>query len=167
MTNINAIVAVCDNWGIGYRGNLLVHNRADMRRFTALTVGKIVVMGHNTMLSLPQRRPLKNRRNIVLTHSASLPYRGFEVAHSYDEVLSMIGSRETWIIGGASVYRLFLPDCQRIEVTKHHCIVPADTFFPVNLDLDEAWQACPASDVTGGLTEDGLSYDFLAYLPVY
>ena len=74
---------------------------------------------------------------------------------------------DNWGIGGASIYRLFLPDCQRIEVTKHHCIVPGDAFFPVNLDLDGAWQACPASDATGGLTDDGLTYDFLTYLPVY
>lgn len=167
MSNINAVVSVCSNWGIGYKGHLLVHNHDDMRRFTALTVSKNVVMGRATMLSLPQQRPLKNRRNIVLTHLKSVPHTGFKIAHSYDEVMSLIGDEETWIVGGASIYRLFLPDCQRIEVTKHHCTVPADTFFPVNLDLDGAWQAYPASDATGGLTDDGLTYDFLTYLPVY
>ena len=63
---LSAIVAVCDDWGIGCEGDMVVSNRADMRHFVVCTKGCPVIMGRKTLLSFPGGRPLKNRRNIVL-----------------------------------------------------------------------------------------------------
>ena len=63
---LSAIVAVCDDWGIGLGGGMVVENREDMRHFVACTTGHPVIMGRKTLESFPGGRPLKNRRNVVL-----------------------------------------------------------------------------------------------------
>ena len=68
---LSAIVAVCDDWGIGLDGGMIVENREDLRHFVACTTGHAVIMGRRTLESLPGGRPLKNRRNVVLTRDAS------------------------------------------------------------------------------------------------
>ena len=87
---LSAIVAVSDDWGIGYDGDMIVSNKADMRRFVELTTGHTVIMGRRTLDSFPGGRPLKNRRNIVLTRDASFEREGVEVVHSVDEALDAI-----------------------------------------------------------------------------
>ena len=72
---LSAIVAVCDDWGIGCEGDMVVSNRADMRHFVACTKGCPVIMGRKTLLSFPGGQPLKNRRNIVLTRDESFAHR--------------------------------------------------------------------------------------------
>ena len=67
---LSAIVAVCDDWGIGCEGDMVVSNRADMRHFVACTKGHPVIMGRKTLLSFPGGRPLKNRRNILLPRTS-------------------------------------------------------------------------------------------------
>ena len=57
------VVAVDEGWGIGYRGELLAHVRADLRNFAKLTTGHTVVLGSKTLATFPGGRPLKNRRN--------------------------------------------------------------------------------------------------------
>ena len=86
---LSAIVAVCDDWGIGCEGDMVVSNRADMRHFVACTKGCPVIMGRKTLLSFPGARPLKNRRNIVLIGGGAV-YRQFlpycveaEVTHDH------------------------------------------------------------------------------------
>ena len=158
---MSAIVAVCDDWGIGKKGELLVHNPADMKSFVAHTTGHTVVMGRKTYETLPHLRPLKNRRNIVLTHDKNFKAEGFEVAHCVDEILSMTeNDDEVWVMGGGKVYELLLPYCQRLIVTKHDCILPADTYFP-NVDLDASWSI--VSQHTGGTLENDVNYDFITY----
>ena len=71
---ICAIVAVDQNWGIGYKGNLLCHLKDDLKRFKQITEDNIVVMGMTTYESLP-KKPLSNRTNIVITHQYTTPYK--------------------------------------------------------------------------------------------
>ena len=80
---LSAIVAVCDDWGIGCEGDMVVSNRADMRHFVACTKGCPVIMGRKTLLSFPGGRPLKNRRNIVLTRDESFAPEGVHVVDTY------------------------------------------------------------------------------------
>ncbi len=75
---LSAIVAVCDDWGIGREGDMLVANRADMRHFVRCTKGHTVILGRKTLESFPGGRPLKDRRNIVLTRDASFTCAGAE-----------------------------------------------------------------------------------------
>ncbi len=159
---MNAIVSATRDWGIGYDGNLLVRNKADMHRFVELTTGGTVIMGRKTLESFPGG-PLKRRRNIVITHDETYhPERSERVA-SPQEALSSVASESpdsVWLIGGASVYRALLPACTRVYVTMNDLVVPADTFFP-NLDESPDWILESTED--GGTTADGVRFSFLTY----
>ena len=131
LPNLNVIVAVCDDWGIGIGGGMLVDNRADMRHFVRHTKGHTVLMGRKTLESFPGGQPLKGRRNVIITRDPGFAREGVDVAHSIDEALAMVADDpEVWLIGGGMIYRELLPLCTRAEITKNHCVRPADTFFP-------------------------------------
>lgn len=158
---LSAIVAVCDDWGIGLDGGMVVENREDMRHFVACTTGHPVIMGRRTLESFPGGRPLKNRRNIVLSRDASFSPEGVEVVSSVEEALAAVaGDQEAWVIGGGQVYELLLPHCDRVVVTRNHCVRPCDTRFP-DLDADPAWRVVETRE--GGVTPEGFSFDFVTY----
>ena len=90
-------------------------------------------MGKRTFYSLP-RRPLPNRRNIVITDVPGETIDGCEMAYSIEEVIGKCDpAEENFIIGGASVYRQFLPHCDRLYLTRVHKAFDGDVFFP---DID-------------------------------
>lgn len=167
LNNLAAIVAVCDDWGIGRAGDMIVANRADMRHFVQTTSGHTVIMGRKTLESFPGGRPLKNRRNIVLTRDMSFRRDGAEIVHTIPDALAAIADdEEAWVIGGAEVYRQLLPYCTRAVVTKDHCVRSADTFFP-NLDELAAWRVATATDqleIAPGEGDEGVSYSFVTYV---
>lgn len=157
-----AIVAVCDDWGIGLNGGMIVENRADMRHFVSHTTGHPVIMGRRTLESLPGGRPLRNRRNIVLTRDETFSPEGVEVAHTIEEALAAVADEpEAWVIGGGKVYAELLERCARAVVTRNHCVRACDTRFP-NLDSDPAWRLAEVRE--GGVTESGVPFDFATYL---
>lgn len=158
---LSAIVAVCDDWGIGLDGGMVVENREDMRHFVTCTTGHAVIMGRRTLESFPGGRPLRNRRNVVLTRDASFAREGVEVVHGVEEALATVrDEREAWVIGGGEVYRQLLPLCERAVVTRNHCVRPCDTRFP-DLDADPAWAV--AQTHPGGVTPEGVAFDFVTY----
>lgn len=161
---MNAIVAVCDDWGIGNQGRLLVRNRRDMQHFVACTMGGTVVMGRKTLDSFPGGRALKGRRNVVITRQPDFSRENVEVTHGIREALDLVAAddraSEVWAIGGETIYRALLPYCARVVVTKNHCTCAADAFFP-NLDEDPAW--CVASVDETGTTEEGVPFEFVTY----
>ena len=158
---LSAIVAVCDDWGIGLDGGMVVENREDMRHFVACTTGHPVIMGRRTLESFPGGRPLKNRRNVVLTRDPSFLPEGVEIAHSLDEALAAVASEdEAWVIGGDQISRQLLPHCERAVVTRNHCLRPVDTRFP-NLDEDPSWVVEDVRE--GGVTADGVPFEFVTY----
>lgn len=163
---LSAIVAVCDDWGIGCEGDMVVSNRADMRHFVACTKGCPVIMGRKTLLSFPGGRPLKNRRNIVLTRDMGFTHEGVDVVHSVDEALSAVADElVAWVIGGGDVYRQFLPYCVEAKVTHNHCVHPVDTYFP-DLDADPAWEIAQRSGfatIAAGEGDEGVDYEFVTY----
>ena len=105
-----AIVAVDEKWGIGRDNALLFHLSADLKRFKELTSGHTVLMGRKTLESLPGGRGLPNRRNIVLTGQRGFTAERAEIVHSPAEAL-LTADEDAWVIGGESVYRMFLPLC--------------------------------------------------------
>ena len=158
---LSAIVAVCDDWGIGLDGGMVVENREDMRHFVACTTGHPVIMGRRTLESFPGGRPLKNRRNVVLSRDSSFSTEGVEVVRSVEDALAAVaGEQEAWVLGGGQVYELLLPHCDRAVVTRNHCVRPCDTRFP-DLDADPAWRVVETRD--GGVTPEGVSFDFVTY----
>lgn len=143
---INIIVAMDKNGGIGKDNKLLAHIPEDLKHFKEVTSGHTVVMGYNTWLSLP-KKPLPNRRNIVLT-TKDIELDGAEVVHSIDELKDWIDfDDEVFIIGGAKVYEQFLPYTDRMYVTHIMDEFEADTFFP--RDDEDCWNIISSELVTG------------------
>lgn len=163
---LKAIVAVCDDWGIGRDGDMVVANRADMRHFVRCTTGHAVIMGRKTLESFPGGRPLPKRRNIVLTRDRAFEREGAEVAHSLDEALAAVADERTaWVIGGGEVYRQLLPLCSEAVITKNHVTHDVDTRFP-NLDEDPAWELEDETEsavILPGEGDEGVTYSFCTY----
>ncbi len=159
---MNIIVAADHNWAIGKNNQLLVKIPADMKFFRETTTGKVVVMGRKTLESFPNGLPLKNRRNIVLTANPSYQVKDAIVVHSKAELdleLAKYNSDDIYVIGGASIYKLLLDECDTAHVTKIHYTYEADTYFP-NLDEDPAWELVADSEEQ---TYFDLEYYFLKY----
>jgi dihydrofolate reductase len=129
---IIGIVAVAKNNAIGKRGRLPWHYSSDMKFFKETTTGNAVVMGRKTWLGLG--RPLKNRLNIVLSRNPNIePEESLLVFSDMDSVLSLSKSLTTdlYVIGGAQIYREFLPYIEKWIVTKVPVKVDgADAFMP-------------------------------------
>lgn len=128
------MVAVADNGVIGAAGGMPWHVSADLRRFKALTAGKPMVMGRKTFESLPG--VLAGRRHIVLTRDAGWAEEGAEVARSVGEAVRLANAPQIAVIGGAEIFREFLPLADRIEWTEVHASPAGDTRFP-ELDRSE------------------------------
>ncbi len=126
---ISMIAAIGKDMELGYKNQLLCHLPKDLKHFKETTSGHTVIMGRKTWESLP-KRPLPNRRNIVMTNS-SQNIAGAEVAHSLAEVVEMTkDENEVFVMGGASVYELFMPCCDKLYLTKIVSNFEADVFFP-------------------------------------
>ncbi len=104
------------------------HLPADLRHFKALTMDQPMVMGRKTFESLPGLLP--GRRHIVLTRDPDWGEEGAEVAHSVEDALHLANAPHVAVIGGAEIYRLFLPLAHRIEWTEVHAAPEGDTRFP-------------------------------------
>ena len=155
---MTAIVCVSQNWGIGRDGALLFRISADLKRFKALTVGKTVILGRKTLDTFPGGKPLKDRRNIVLSRR-ELDIPGAEIAHSFEEAAAL-GGDDAIVIGGASVYMALLSRCDRVYVTKVDAAPDADSFFP-DLDDNPDWRVESESEV---FKENGLKFRFVDYI---
>ena len=134
MENImNLIVAADRNWGIGRKGEVLVSIPDDMKNFRELTEGNVVVMGRKTFESLPGKRPLTNRVNIILTSKKDYSVKGAVVANSLeqlDEILSGYDNKKVFVMGGGQVYNLLIDRCDTAYVTFIDYKYDADTFCP-------------------------------------
>lgn len=156
------IAAVDENWAIGYKNQLLVHIPEDMQRFKNLTKNHVVFMGKNTLLSLPNAKPLSDRRNIVLTSDRGFRAEQAVIVHSIEEALGEFEkypSDEIYIIGGASVYSQFLPYIKEAFITYIQYKYIADTWFP-RLDNNSQWELKEESEE---FNYCGIKYRFQEY----
>ena len=145
---MNAVVAVDKNWAIGNKGKLLVSIPNDMKRFRQITTGKIVVLGRKTLDTFPQKQPLKNRTNIILTRDMDYKVSDAIIVHSIDELLEELKkypTEDVYIIGGDSVYAQMLPYCDTVYATNIEHSYEADTYFP-NLDKLDEWSVAEESE---------------------
>jgi dihydrofolate reductase len=161
---ISAIVAVDENWGIGFNGELLEKIPEDMKYFKDLTTRNIVVMGRKTWDSLPSQ-PLPDRLNIVLSRYYSTPACDHTLCMTLENLKYVIDNddrflEDIFIIGGGQIYKELLPLCDRVYVTKiykdHENV---DTYFS-NLDKSDEWAPACCSDIR---TYNDLSYQFWQY----
>lgn len=133
------IVAMGRNRAIGKGGDLIWHLSADLKHFKQVTMGKTVVMGRKTYESLPGRRPLPGRRNVILSERMEQAPEGFELANSVEQVLcDYADCDEVMIMGGGSIYEQFLPLANCLYLTRLDKSFEADTFFPI-IDFED-WQ---------------------------
>lgn len=122
---ITLVVARAANGVIGRGGGLPWHIPADLKRFKALTMGSVMIMGRRTFDSLPGLLP--GRRHVVLTRNASWSAPGAEIARSVEEALALAGDEPVSVIGGAEIFDLFLPIADRIELTEVLAEIEGDT----------------------------------------
>lgn len=158
---MKAILHADKQWGIGKNNDLMFSIPLDMKFFRETTLNKIVVMGNNTLKSFPNGKPLKNRINIVLSRSENTRDDCIFVK-SLDQlfnVLSKYNSDDIYIIGGSSIYKMLLPYCSEILVTKVDAVGGADTFFE-NLDENNDFNLIYESEpiVTNGYTIQFTTY---------
>jgi dihydrofolate reductase len=136
------ILARADNGVIGRDGSLPWHLPADLRRFKMLTQGRPMIMGRKTFDSLPGL--LNGRRHIVLTRDTEWRDDGAEVAHDLDAAIRLANAPVISVIGGAEIYRLFLPVADRIELTEVHIDAEGDTV--IDRPDPAAWQEAGRDD---------------------
>ena len=133
---INAIVCVDNKWSIGKDNDLLFHLPKDMNHFKIMTSNSIVVCGRKTLDSFPNGRPLKNRSTICLC-SKDNNREDCYCINDFEEALKLIKelskTTDIWIIGGQSIYNLFIDYVDEVYVTKVYADGKGTVFFP-NLD---------------------------------
>lgn len=136
---MNIMVMVDQNWAIGKDGNQLIYIPQDLKRFQKLTTGHPVLLGRKTMATFPGGKPLKNRRNLILSRQKGYQIEGGEVFLTIEDIRKAAPS-DTFVIGGSSVYLQMLPFCDTAYITKVEKSFPADCYFP-NLDENPEWES--------------------------
>lgn len=129
--NISMIVAMGRDNVIGKDNKMPWVLPADLKYFKEITMGHPVVCGRKTLESMGG--PLKGRRNIILTRNRGYkPDWDCEVVHSVDEVLQLASEsiKEVFIIGGAEIYKMFLPYASKLYITTIDQDFEGDTYFP-------------------------------------
>ena len=162
--SICAIVAVDENWGIGYKGDLLISLPEDQKQnFKVKTMGHPVIYGRKTLDTFPGGRLLPGRENIILTRNPDLRVEGATIMHSVEEVLDYTKQKPDecfFIIGGAQIYEQFLPYCDSCIISKIHRTFEADAFFP-NLDNLKEWKLYSRESIVYSVK--GVTFDIWTY----
>jgi dihydrofolate reductase len=161
---MNLIAAVDLNWGIGYKCELLEIIPEDMKYFKEKTQGKVVVMGRATFESLPNKKPLGQRVNVVLTKNKTYNCEGVTLCYSLEELfeeLRKYNEQDIFIIGGESIYSQLLPYCHKIYITKIYKEYMHDKEL-MNLDNSEQWEKVLTSEKRE--FKDGIYYSFNTYI---
>ena len=161
MPKISLIAAVAADGAIGRNNELLCHLPADLKHFKSLTLDHTIVMGRRTFESLPGGA-LPRRRNVVLTSQPHALPDTVTVCRSLQEALDLAMPDEVlFIIGGATVYRQFMPQADRLYITEiHHTFPDADAFFP---PIDKTvWQETAREDFPAD-ERHAYPYSFVTY----
>ncbi|MEO0058715.1 MAG: hypothetical protein RLZZ312_362 [Bacteroidota bacterium] len=131
------IAAIAKNNALGKDNKIIWHLPNDFKRFKKITTGHYIVMGRKTFESFP--KPLLNRTHIVISRQKNYEPEGCIVVNSLEKAIDTCPKDEdVFIIGGAQIYSLALPICDKLELTKVNANFDADAFFP-EVNLDE-WQ---------------------------
>jgi dihydrofolate reductase len=159
------IVAVADNGVIGAHGAIPWRLKSDQARLKAMTMGKPIVMGRKTFISL--RRPLPGRTNIVVTRDASFRARGAVVTTSFADARAIARgdalrrfATEIAVIGGAEIYAQWMDSADRLEITEVHARPDGDTRFAA---IDAAiWQEGARERHPAG-PDDNADFSYVTY----
>ncbi len=156
---MKVIAAVDENWAIGRNGYQLIYISEDLKHFKALTTGHPVILGRKTLATFPGGRPLKGRRNLILSRNPGFAPPEAEVFSSLEELLAA-APQDAFVIGGASVYQALLDRCDTACITRIEAAFPgADCWFP-NLDERPEWKIAEEGPV---LEEKGVRFRYVTY----
>lgn len=163
------IFAVDNNWNIGYDGDMLFKISKDLKRFREITEGNIIIMGRKTFESLPDRKALPNRINIVVTRDKEYKAEDVLVVNSIDELFALLkkinqdDEKLNFLIGGGNLTHQMLEYCTFAYITKvNKSFDVSDTLIP-NLDKDENWAIVNESETE---YQDDLEYKYVDYTRV-
>lgn len=154
---LEAILAVDENFGLSKNGIIPWKNKTDMTFFKTKTTGHTVIMGSNTLLSLPRGQPLPDRLNIVLTNDGEkyknqyvgvdniIFYDYLELIHYLKELDDQINNinennikdeinKPIYVIGGKQIYELLMPFCSKIWLTTIKGNYECDLFCRINMN---------------------------------
>jgi len=135
---ISMIAAMANNRVIGANNTMPWHLPADLTHFKRITLGKPIIMGRKTYESIGKALP--GRLNIVISKDRSLTLNDASVVQNCELAIAAAGkAEEVMIIGGGTIYRHFLPLCQRLYLTQIDLEVAGDTYFP-DYQADFWWQ---------------------------
>lgn len=124
-----SIAAIGERNELGKGNKLLWHLPDDFKRFKALTSHHHIIMGRKTFESFP--KPLPYRTHIVITRQHNYPNENCIVVGSVAEAIEKVKDQEiAYVIGGGEIYRQFMDDVDKLELTRVHAQFPADTYFP-------------------------------------
>jgi dihydrofolate reductase len=133
---VSLVAAMAENRVIGRGGTLPWRLPKDLQHFKRVTLDHTVIMGRKTFEEI--KRPLSNRRNVVISRNPGFRPGGATVVPDLDEALALGATeREVFVIGGGEIYRLALPRADRLYLTVVHAQIEGDTYFPP-FDAD-AW----------------------------
>lgn len=160
--SLSIIVAIDENYSIGKNNQLPWKLPADLRYFKAVTTGHTIIMGRKNYESMGKALP--NRRNIVVSRQTSLSLPDAELVHSLEEAISLCSpDEETFIIGGAEIYKQALPLISCMYITRIHHQFEADTYLE-GIDWNE-WQEVSRDDREAD-DKNPYTYSFLKYQKV-
>jgi dihydrofolate reductase len=152
---LSFIVAIDEDNAIGYQNQLPWHMPADLQHFKKLTIGKVILMGRKTYVSIG--KPLPQRENVIISHDPDFQASGCRVFDSLENALRVYQDQtEVMVIGGAGIFAQLLPQAERIYLTRIRHRFTADIFFP-KLDLSQ-WQE---SDVECHQADEKNPYDYM------
>lgn len=155
MNNLTIIAAIGKNNELGYNNNLIWRFKEDMKFFKENTIGKTIVMGRKTLDSLPKLLP--DRNHIVITNQKILT-PGVIIIHSKEELFNLIKDEKIMIIGGASIYKMFIDDVDKMLLTEiDEYFKDADAYFP-QIDQNK-WNR----KVLARKKEDNISFKHIEY----
>jgi dihydrofolate reductase len=156
------LAAVADNGVIGRDNALPFRQSSDLKRFKSLTMGKPLVMGRKTYLSIG--KPLPGRTNIVVSRDSGFASQGVVVAGSIEAALAAAredalgrGADEVVVIGGTDIFKQTMPLADRLEITHVHARPAGDTYFPP-IDASQWREVARSEHPAGPKDEAGFSY---------
>lgn len=170
---IAAIVAVDENWGIGFNGELLEKIPEDLQYFKNLIEGNLLVCGSKTYEGLPRRAFAQRNMVIISRRQNGYIPNSFTCYMSLEKCINSIkygfyrdnngNDKDVFIIGGGQIYKELLPFCDRVYVTKifksHNNV---DTYFP-NLDEPEEWDTWKVVHQSKTKVYNDIMYQFWTY----
>lgn len=157
---LSIIVAKSKNNVIGKDNKLIWNIPDDLKRFKKLTTNHTIIMGRKTFESLG--RVLPNRKHIVLTNDKTytVDNPNVQIIHDVEELSKYEeDNQEHFVIGGAMIYKLLLPKCNRLYITEIDKEFEGDTFFP-EIKQDE-WKIVKKE--TGPQDDNTFKYYYIDY----